>query len=536
MVPEARAQDLNLGREEDLAQLEEHEIAPDLEGVRLFLVPPGPGEEDVKLARLWAAQLGSNKFSEREAASQKLLAMGLDALAAVEQASKSQDAETRVRARGILLRLNRLREKRDAALPAVLRTIVRQEMKGLAPELLHAARRLPTDAAEQCLQRALWVSAQPQDADLLRQALTEGTPAVRRAAALALPAALGEEARQALLPLLTHDDLLLRYAAAQAVAPLAREAAFETLLQGMQSEALPERMAAGRVFHHLTGQSLGFVAYDTPARRGEAITRVQTWLAQQDEATPLRQPLAEGPLPRGRFLLCHFDPYSASELDETGRLWFRRQSVVPEDEAYCGCAVSPEGHRVLAGFGYVVAFSNRENSAEAWRFAIPETPAAVDRTPQGTYLVGLFDDSLLREMSATGEVLREVKLAGNPNDVRYLSEDRVLACLYSTKQVIEIDNTGAVVWKIDNVPPPESARRLANGNTLVSSTMKVVEYNPGGEEVWSYNKNIPMAYDALELPNGNVLIGFRRGLREVDRSGDTVREWTASTVRRICAY
>jgi hypothetical protein len=49
-------------------------------------------------------------------------------------------------------------------------------------------------------------------------------------------------------------------------------------------------------------------------------------------------------------------------------------------------------------------------------------------------------------------------------------------------------------------------------------------------------QNIPMAYDALELPGGNVLIAFRRGLREVDRAGTTVREWQTAPIRRICAY
>lgn len=529
--------DLNFGKEEDLAQLAEHEISPDLEGIRLFLQPPGPSEEDVRLARLWAAQLGSEKYADREAASQKLLEMGLEGLEAVEQATHSKDAETRARARGLLTRLTKLKEKRDAALPAVLRTVVREQLKGLAPQLLKAAPHATGYAAEDCLRRALWASVTADDAELLRAAIADGPAAASAAAALALPAAVGDQAGDTLLPLLSSEDAATRLTAAQALAPLVREKSFPVLLEGLDSPDIATRIRAAHELQSLTGEHFGYAAYASPDRRAPAVERWKKWMADQAGKSVLHQPLAEGPMLWGRYLLCHWDPYSVSEVDEANRMWFHRQSEVPEDEAYCGCAVSPEGYRVLAGFGSVVAFQGAREGMESWRFPTPEMPATVDRTPEGTYLVGLFDDQELREVRANGELVRTLKLAGPPSDLRYLSAQRVLAALYSTKQLVEIDNSGEIVWHIDNVPAPESARRLANGNTLMTSALgKVIEYAPDGKEVWSYTKNVPLAYDAVELPNGNVLIGYRRGLREVDREGETVREWQMSTVRRICAY
>jgi HEAT repeat protein len=529
--------ELALGEQEDLAQLEEHEIGADLDGVRRFLQPPGPSEEDVRLAGLWAAQLGSEKFAEREAASQKLLAMGLDAWEAVERATKSKDAETRARARGLFQRLSKLKEQRDAALPAVLRTIVRRKMQGLTPQLLKIAPHATSYAAEDCLRRALWASVTRDDAESLREAIAKGPSAARTAAALALPAAMGEQARDALQPLLEHEDFSTRLAAAQALAPLAREASFRVLVQGLEAEELPARMKAAQVLQSLTGEHFGYAAYASPERRALAVKRWQEWMARRSAEAPLRQPLATGPLPRGRYLLCHYDPYYVSELDEASREWFRRQSPVPEDEAYCGCAVSPEGYRVLAGFGSIVAFQGAGEGMEVWRIPTPEQPATVERTPAGNYLIGLFDDQKLSEVQSNGQLVREIKLPGNPSDVRYVSPERVLVAVYSTRQIVEIDASGEIAWRIDNVPPPESARRLANGNTLITTALgKALEYDPEGREVWSYTQNIPMAYDALELPNGNVLIAFRRGLREVDRTGATVREWQTAPVRRICAY
>ncbi len=536
-VAAAWGQEKDFGEAADLLLLKEHDVAPDIEGVRLFLDPPATSEEDVKLARLYARQLGSEKFAEREAATQKLLAMELDALEAIQHAAQSQDAETRARARGILARLTRLQERRQATLPAVLRTIVRRELKGLAPQVLRAAPQATTWSSAECLRRALWTTVQAEDAPALRQALTEGAPASRIAAALALPAALGEAAREDLLPLLAHDDAATRLAAAQGLAPYAREESFQVLLEGLESADLPVRIQAAQILYALTGEPIDYAAYASPERRTAGVARWRAWLADQGQQAPLGQPLAAGPLPKGRYLACHFDPFSVSERDESGRAWFRRQSLVPEDEAYCGCTISPEGYRVLAGFGSVVAFRGDGEGNEVWRVSIPEMPATVDLTPEGTYLIGLFDEQEIREVQPNGEIVRQVKLTGSPNDVRYLAPGRWLVCLYSTKQIVEIDEKGEITWSIDNVPPPESARRLTNGNTLVATALgKVIEYAPDGEVVWTYGKELPLAYDAVELPNGNVLIGYRYGLREIDRTGFIVHEATTSTVRRICAY
>ncbi len=91
---------------------------------------------------------------------------------------------------------------------------------------------------------------------------------------------------------------------------------------------------------------------------------------------------------------------------------------------------------------------------------------------------------------------------------------------------------------VTDVPSPESARRLANGNTLVacSTPGEVREYSADGKRItWSIGK-VPSAYDALELDNGNILIGYASGLREVTRAGKVVRDLKVGTVRRICCY
>ncbi len=72
------------------------------------------------------------------------------------------------------------------------------------------------------------------------------------------------------------------------------------------------------------------------------------------------------------------------------------------------------------------------------------------------------------------------------------------------------------------------------GNTLLAFgyVNKVVEYDPSGKEVWSYNKNIAGAWSAEKMANGNVLIAAHSQNRvvEVDPQGNVVWEYVAQGV------
>ena len=74
-------------------------------------------------------------------------------------------------------------------------------------------------------------------------------------------------------------------------------------------------------------------------------------------------------------------------------------------------------------------------------------------------------------------------------------------------------------------------------NTLVACGRDgcVKEFNPDGEIVWSADK-LPMAYDAIQLDNGHLLVGYQSGLRELDRSGTIIRDLKVGVVRRMHRY
>jgi outer membrane protein assembly factor BamB len=72
--------------------------------------------------------------------------------------------------------------------------------------------------------------------------------------------------------------------------------------------------------------------------------------------------------------------------------------------------------------------------------------------------------------------------------------------------------------------------RLTSAGTVLVAHMdlgKAVEYDIDGNELWS--KDVPGVWSATALQNGNVLAVSNRGfVRELNRKGDTVWEWTPS--------
>jgi outer membrane protein assembly factor BamB len=82
-----------------------------------------------------------------------------------------------------------------------------------------------------------------------------------------------------------------------------------------------------------------------------------------------------------------------------------------------------------------------------------------------------------------------------------------------------------------NIHPQFRRARLTNKGTLLVAHLdlgKVVEYDLTGNPLWSVEA--PGAWSAIVLENGNVLIAgsSRKYVREVDRKGATVWEFTAA--------
>ena len=99
-------------------------------------------------------------------------------------------------------------------------------------------------------------------------------------------------------------------------------------------------------------------------------------------------------------------------------------------------------------------------------------------------------------------------------------------------RAIEVDTLGQLVWAYlkSDAPWIHTARRLPNGNTLISATNanRVKEVNPAGDSVWAFSTGLNYPNDAARLANGNTLITDRDNNRviEVDSSGTIVWSYT----------
>ncbi len=101
-------------------------------------------------------------------------------------------------------------------------------------------------------------------------------------------------------------------------------------------------------------------------------------------------------------------------------------------------------------------------------------------------------------------------------------------------RALEVDSRGRLVWayvKCD-VPFLHTARRLANGNTLLSASNgdRVVEVNRGGDTVWTMTSGLNYPNEAYRLANGNTLITDRDNSRVIEVTPQRAIVWSYSNL------
>ncbi len=111
-----------------------------------------------------------------------------------------------------------------------------------------------------------------------------------------------------------------------------------------------------------------------------------------------------------------------------------------------------------------------------------------------------------------------------------LITDGGLGGLDSTARALEVDSLGRLVWAYvkSDVPFVHTARRLVNGNTLmsVSNGNRVVEVNRNGDTVWTAAASLAYPNEAIRLENGNTLITDRDNNRIVEVSPERSIVWS----------
>lgn len=163
---------------------------------------------------------------------------------------------------------------------------------------------------------------------------------------------------------------------------------------------------------------------------------------------------------------------------------------------------------------------------KTWQQQVGEQPWACLGLSNGHRLVGSYNGRNVVEYDESGEEIWRVdELPGGPTSIQRLENGNTLIACTEGAQIVEIDPAKKTVWRASLDGRPVDARRLDDGRTLVTLQhgQKVVELDAAGKPVWEI-AGVGMAFSAERLPSGNTLvsaIGVNQ-VREFDRSGNVV--------------
>jgi hypothetical protein len=110
-------------------------------------------------------------------------------------------------------------------------------------------------------------------------------------------------------------------------------------------------------------------------------------------------------------------------------------------------------------------------------------------------------------------------------DAQVLPNGRVLVAEAVSRTVREFDLKGEIKWEKKLDVEPNGCRRLANGNTLVSTVDRVMEFASDGSEVYSFKHGMGVkGSNAIrKYRNDHVLVATDGDISEMDTAGKHVR-------------
>jgi len=514
-----------------IRQLAAFGLEPTRESLGGFLRELHPSEQRKQQTDLLIEQLGHPEYQQREAAMTQLVRRPFGATTQLQAAQRSENAEVRWRAKRVLQSSER---DSRALLNAVLTTITHNKLTGLGEPVLKAASFCDEAYLRNALHRALQATTTKDDAKWLREALSADKPAQRIAALIGLVHLLKESADDDAIELLDDCDDSVRVTAAELLAGHGRREALPVLVELLEARGLDDRITAFRTLRALTGESFGYLPYDSTDKRIDASRQWQKWLDENAPSVELRLPLQTIPVDLGRLLVCDHSLNKLIEFDAQGEeVWQRQVPIQP-----WACLGLPNGNRLVGSYNERCIIEYDGNGTEVWKVDnLPGGPTSVQRLESGNTLIACTEASIVVEVNPEKSTVWKVALDGRPVDARRLDDGNTLVALQNAQKVIEVDPTGKKVSELNGVGAVFSAQRLPDGNTLVCSLNlpQIREYDPSGNVVWSKG-GFTNPYTAQRLADGNTMVVDRSGVTEVDLSGGTVRHLPIPNVSRAWRY
>jgi hypothetical protein len=498
-------------------------LAVDGPGLLRFFSRNTPGPDLLDRARALIKRLGDDDFAEREKASEALAALGAPAVPLLREAARSADVEVARRAAAVLEKVER---QTNPALPgAAVRLLGHRRPEGAVAALLAFAPAAQDatllDDVAAALARA---GVREGKADpLLVKALADAAPARRAVAAEALARGKAADQRDAVRKLLADTDSTVRERVALALLgardkeavpalinllgelPRDRRYAVEDALYRVAGDKAPpadgdarKQQEAWRAWWKAEADKLDLAKLDLGGRAAGLtvltqymgsvtqgrVTAVDAAGTVRWQIPDLRYAVDVQVLGPDRVLVTEYSGRTVSERDSTGKvLWQTATNGLP-----IGARRLPNGNTFIV-MRNRLSEVNRDGQ-EVLGIDQPQLIQAATRLRDGRIGV-VTTGGQFRLLDAKGQEVKSFPLGGAllaiGGNVEVLPNGHVLAPLYSSNKVVELNADGKQVWE-HAFQLPTSVMRLANGNTLIAGRQSglVVEVDRSGKEVWRY--------------------------------------------------
>lgn len=512
--------------------LKENKIALDGAGLLTFFKERTANLADAgKIGKL-VAKLGADDFDEREDASRQLVSLGSRALQALQEATKSTDAEVSRRAEDCVKQIKS--GSTAVVLQAAIRQLARTKDAAAADVLLAY---LPTgeqeNVADDVREALVGLALRDGKADPALVAALADKEAVRRAAAgAALARVKAADALPAVRKLLEDPDAKVKARVALALTAAREKDAIPVVISLLDDPSLNalELTALEDLLYRL-GEDRSPLAPAGGNADGRKKYRAawKAWWDDHGEKLDLAK-LEQATKVEGNTLIVLLDENKVIDLDAKNKPRFTLENVAfPLDAQYL------PGDRVLIAEHNAQKVTERDKTGKVlWQKEV-DMPLSAQRLPNGNTLIGTRQqlievDPKGKEVATYtrpgGELIMRVQRLRNGHTamVTQLGVTRYVLLDAAMKEIrgfgVDIRTSGG---RIEVLP---------NGNVLSpeNANNRVVEHDVNGRVVWEVAVDQPIA--ALRLPNGNTLVtsmNLTVGAVEVDRAGKIVWQHKADT-------
>ncbi|MCI0376185.1 MAG: PQQ-binding-like beta-propeller repeat protein [Gemmataceae bacterium] len=491
-------------------------------------------ETDRERVQQLIRQLGADSYRLREQAMADLTARGPVVVEALRLAAQSADLEVKRRAERCLLRIQEKDVGNDVTAAAV-RILAHRKPATVVETMLAFIPFADGNSVADEVRSLLAALARKNGKahPSLVAALGEKDGVRRAAAAEAFVRAGVQEPLADVRKLLTDPDVVVRLRVAMAMVRAEDRAAVAVLIDTLpQLPASHAWLAEDLLYRLAEGKNPPTLSMGMDdASRLRCRDAWRAWWNENEKNVDLAQ-LKQTPRLLGFTLIVLLDLGQVAELGpKKEERWRVDKLVFPLD-----AQVLP-GDRLLVAEYHGARVTERSFKGEIlWQHRVPG-PLVAQRLANGNTFIAT--DSQLLEVDRQGKTVYDFSLATGERIMKAMkSPNNEFVCLTDGARIVRLDVAGK---ELHSFPVNLGTRLfggrihvLANGRVLIphNAENKVVEYDARGKAIWEAAIDQPVA--ATRLPNGNTLVTTmlpRRGAVEFDPRGQEV--WSYHTNTRV---